>query len=498
MRPRTVVICLAALAVMNVAARAAADNAQTAGTTGTPERVYDSRQLQHDFQQMYRGLQEASFDLYAFTPKAELNRLYVEALASFDRPLTLLQAKTRFERFAATVRMGDTRVDSPVPEWTKFLQAGGRSFPLGVRIISGRVYVTQNLSGVEAIGPGDELLSLNGEPMSRLITRIARQVSAETDYMAQSLIEQDFSRYLWLERGAVEEFVLGVRHSAGHTDQVRVPARTETERQRQRARVPPVLDLESPPRTSRMLAGGVAYLRPGPFHNMQARTASDQWDVSGFRQFIDRAFAAFAAAHADRVIIDLRDNPGGDEQFSDVMLSWFASRPFRFASQIKVRVSPESIAANNALMAHGAAEAGPMAREYASLYSHAHVGDVVDLDIPMTPPRSEGRFTGKVFVLVDRQTYANAVAVAALIQDYKFGLILGEPTSDMASRYGVMEQFTLRNTGLIVGYPTARIIRPNGDPRPRGVTPDVLISIPIVQAPDDPVLAQAIAIARSR
>lgn len=498
MRPRRVLVCLASLAATSLIPCLAAEHAQTESTTGAPPRVYDSRQLHADFQQMYRGLQEAHFDLYAFTPREQLDRLYSQQLAALDRPLTLLQAKTRFERFAAAVRMGHTRVDLPVSEWTQFLQTGGKSFPLRVRIADGRVYVAQNLSGIEPITPGEEILSLNGEPMPRLLTRIARQVSAETDYLAQSLMERDFAKYLWLERGAPDEFVLGMRRSAGEPVQLRVPARTQAEMERQHARVPPVLDLESPPRTSRMLGSEVAYLRPGPFYNLQARPASDQWDVSGFRRFIDRAFASFAAAHASRLIIDLRSNPGGDNLFSDVMVSWFASRPFRFASQFKVRVSPESIAANDARLRHDGAAAGTVSRQYAALYSHARMGSIVDFQIPLTAPRSGQRFTGKVFVLVDRQTYSNAVAVAALIQDYGFGVILGEPTSDMASTYGAMEQFTLRNTGLLVGYPKAQIIRPSGDARPRGVTPDVLIRIPLVQTPDDPVLGQAVAIARSR
>jgi C-terminal processing protease CtpA/Prc len=111
-------------------------------------------------------------------------------------------------------------------------------------------------------------------------------------------------------------------------------------------------------------------------------------------------------------------------------------------------------------------------------------------------PRPEGRFRSKVYVLVDRQSYSNAVSVAALIQDYRFGVILGEETSDMATTYGAMEQFKLANTGLMVGYPKARIVRPNGDPRTRGVTPDIRIRIPIVQNPADGVLQSAAVIAK--
>jgi hypothetical protein len=66
----------------------------------------------------------------------------------------------------------------------------------------------------------------------------------------------------------------------------------------------------------------------------------------------------------------------------------------------------------------------------------------------------------------------------------------------MATTYGAMEQFPLDHTGLKVGYPKARIVRPNGDLRSRGVTPDIAIRVPVVQSPRDEVLQQAIAIAR--
>jgi C-terminal processing protease CtpA/Prc len=66
----------------------------------------------------------------------------------------------------------------------------------------------------------------------------------------------------------------------------------------------------------------------------------------------------------------------------------------------------------------------------------------------------------------------------------------------MATTYGAMEQFTLKNTKLLVGYPKARIVRPNGDLRARGVAPDIQIRTPIVQAANDEVLRQVEVIAQ--
>jgi Peptidase family S41 len=458
--------------------------------------VFSPEELRADFAQMYHGLEAAHFDLYAFTPKPKLDRRYAQLQGQIERPMTTLQAKVLFELFAAEVRMGHTRVDSPTADWNAYRKNGGKGFPLSIRIVDERVYVAENFSGLDAVRPGDEITRLNGQTMAHWLKRTERHVSAETSNMAHSIMEYDFAIYLWVELGAAGGFDIVTRSLGSAVHRLRLPARTSAEMEAARLKQPAALDLENPLREAKLLDGGVGYLRPGPFYNAEAKTGADEWDVSGFKEFIDHAFEGFLQGGASRFIIDLRGNPGGDNLFSDVMVSWFADRPFRFASQFKIKVSAESIAANAARIAHDAEAAGPVSRQFADLYARSRIGDVVDFDIPEALPRPAKRLEGKVFVLIDRQSYSNAVAVAALVQDYHFGVIVGEATSDMATTYGAMEQFALDHTGLLVGYPKARIVRPNGDLRSRGVTPDIVIRVPIVQSPRDEVLQQAAAIAR--
>jgi len=294
----------------------------------------------------------------------------------------------------------------------------------------------------------------------------------------------------------VESFDLGLRRGDTKPVRMRLPARTAVEMKELAAAQPPVLALHAPLRDAKVLPGGVGYLRPGPFYNAEAKTGAEGWDVSGFRAFVGDAFQRFLAAGVERLVVDLRGNPGGDNLFSDVMVAWFADRPFRFASRFDVRVSPEAVAANRERIERDAAAAGPISRQFAELYARSRSGASAEFAVPLAEPRAGERFHGKVFLLVDRQSYSNAVAVAALVQDYGFGTIVGEATSDMASTYGAMEKFSLPNTGIAAGFPKAHIVRPNGDTRSRGVTPDVEIPVPVVQTPDDEVLQQAIAIAQ--
>ena len=461
------------------------------------ERSFTPAELRADFTAMYKGLQSAAFNLFAFTPKATLDRAFREFLGELDKPLTLYQAQVRFEQFAALVRMGHARVDFPFAVWNQHLENGGKAFPVNIRVMEGKTMVAQNHSGIEAIARGDEILRMNGSRMAEWLKRTERHVSAETPYMAHSLMEYDFPMYLWVESGQPRAFNLLLRNAERKTREVRLPARTATEMKAFAAAQPPTLSLDKPMREAKILADNVGYLRPGPFYNAEAKTGAEQWDVSSFRTFIDDAFTKFNVAQVERLIIDLRGNPGGDNLFSDLMVACFADKPFRFFSNFKVRVSPEAIQANADRLQNDAAAAGPVSRQYAELYARAKPGEIVEFDMPLVQPRQDVRFHGKVFLLIDRHSYSNTVAVAALVQDYKFGTIIGEETADMATTFGAMERFKLPNTGIAVGFPKAHIVRPNGDLRSRGVIPDIAIPMPVIETPADEVLQRAMMIARA-
>lgn len=462
------------------------------------EKLYTPAEVRADMDLMYQRLQADAFDLYAFTPKAELDRLCEQLKAGVDHPLTRFEAETRFELLAAAAHQGHTRVEGVYGAWADYQKGGGRAFPLAIRIADGRVYVARNLSGVVRLKPGDEILAVDGEPVARWLERIRRHVSAETVYLADSILEYDFPMYLWVELGVRPRFRVSAKSADGQAFELEVPAATAQEMAQNAAGQPGVLDLEHPLRDARVLGNGVGYLRPGPFYNTEAKTGADEWDVTAFRGFIDSAFRMFEAKGVQRLIVDLRGNPGGDSLFSDVMVSWFADRPYQFFSSFKVRVSADAVAANRERIEHDAAAAGPISQRFAALYAKSRPGDVVDFALPPSAPNANGRFHGQVFVLVDRQTYSNAVAVAATVQDYRLGKVLGEPTADMATALGAMEHFSLPATGAVVGFPKAQIVRPNGDRRPGGVTPDVAIPFPIVETPQDEVLQRAAAIAAER
>ncbi|RUO76327.1 hypothetical protein CWI83_08150 [Pseudidiomarina taiwanensis] len=229
------------------------------------------------------------------------------------------------------------------------------------------------------------------------------------------------------------------------------------------------------PRDYRIAAGAIGYLKPGPFSNIYAEDSSQTWNTEEFFGLIDEAFSAFKAAQIEKLVIDLRNNPGGTNSFSDYMLGYFVDQPFRFAADFRVKVSSFAEAANQARLAADE-PADSINAQLAAIYTSHDEGEIVSFPLQDSQPLPLAQRLAidpaKVFVIVDRYSYSNAVSVAAIVQDYGFGMIIGEPTADLATTYASMESFTLSRTGIEVGFPKAHIIRPNGDEEAAGVTPD--------------------------
>jgi len=444
-----------------------------------------------DLAALYAGLQSAHYDLYANRSKKDYDAQFKKTMAALETPLSRYELYLALQKFTAYGNVAHARIGFPAPVYGSYREHGGKAFPIYPRIVAGRAWVGEDYSGSDQVAPGDEILSIDGEPMAFWLERTARYISADTPYIANSQLESSFPVYLWVELGERQHFTLELRKRDGQSLEVRIPALTYDELIAAIDDAPKVFTLDYNARDARMLTDGIAYLRPGPFYNVE--DPERVWDNSGFVAFIDDAFSAFLANDANTLVIDLRNNPGGDNSFSDPMISWIADRPFRFASKFLVRSSDEAAASNQARLDASPDAAGGVSGLYAKSFEATPRGQTFEFEITQATPREGDRFRGKVYVLVNRNSYSNAVNTAAIFQDYGWGEVAGEPTADFATTFGAMESFDLPNTGFKVEFPKAKIIRPSGDESPGGVKPDIVIETPVVPSDRDVVLDRLLA-----
>lgn len=483
---QTLLAC-ALLALGTGCAAATPEPPATAEPTALPAPA-----VRADFEALYAGLQASHYNLYAHRPRADYEALYRRMHSDIGGPLPPLEVWRRFQRFVAYGNVAHARIDPPAAAWEAFRQGGGKAFPLFLRVVDGKVHVGDNRSGVAGIATGGEVASIAGKPALQWLQPARALVSADNDHLAHAQLETQLPVLAWLAGEDAESWTVVLRKADGRHVGITLPARDRAGFEAATAKHAKTFELHWNVREARVLDNGIAYLRPGPFYDNRPES-TDPWDTTAFQAFLDDSFEMFIDQRARRLLIDLRDNPGGDNSFSDRMLAWFADRPFRFCKRFDIKVSDAAIAANRRRVDAHSGGADSISLELAAAYANRKPGEHVDFPIPWVSPRKGPRFSGEVYLLVNRHSYSNSVLVAATVQDFGFGTVLGEETADLASTYGALEKFTLPNTGLEVSFPKARILRPSGDAASRGVVPDVAIATPLADAERDLVLERALA-----
>ena len=286
-----------------------------------------------DLHFLYNALAAAHFDLFANKTKQAYDAFFQEIESSIIGAMSRLEVMRLLMPFVAFGDIGHARIDFPIPAYVEYLQQGGTLIPIDIEVVQGQIQIAHAYADDETLVPGMVLVAINGEPAAQWVARVSRYVSAERSYMVHAQLENMFPRLVWLVAGKTDRFELTVRNSSGELQSVTVDAVPVMDVEQHKGQI----EAEYHSREAEMLDASIAYLRPGPFY-----AVTEDESAETFTQFLDHAFAEFLKADAKDLIVDLRNNPGGDNSYSDPMIAWFADQPFHFASRFTVKASDQT------------------------------------------------------------------------------------------------------------------------------------------------------------
>lgn len=167
-----------------------------------------------------------------------------------------------------------------------------------------------------------------------------------------------------------------------------------------------------------------------------------EWTAATLRQM--------AADGVTRVIIDVRNNPGGNSKACERLLNAMGMRVPEYG--VYARKSPLAVAQCNG---------------------------TVDWNTKIQPSQSTAQTNSHIslVVLTNEFTFSSATMLAVWVQDGKLGTVIGYPSANSPSSYGDVLSFQLKNSGIKGTVSYKRWLRPNAQADQRMLHPDVLVPI---------------------
>src|SRR5262249_26735366 len=300
--------------------------AQTAYQTLAAESSLSIEQLEQDFALFRLSLEEGHPGIYRDTPKNEMNGVFSQARRAIKKPLSPADFYRILAPVLAAIKCGHSELFPP-PSVTAETEKA--MFPFEVRIVERRLYITHSYDIDHDTLAGKEILAVNGIRASKLLATILKAMPGDGNVPTGRAYrighDRGFSRMLAYLFKIRSPFLIVYRNPAtGEMKEAHVLGLSEGQLKsiaNGRYGSPSPLhsaDLEFFNR------GKIAVLKVYGFGGMAGNP------ITPLGKFIDEAFWRIHDNRSSALIIDVRNNDGGQHELGERVFSHLVDKPFQY------------------------------------------------------------------------------------------------------------------------------------------------------------------------
>jgi Tol biopolymer transport system component len=454
-----------------------------------PRKTYPAEALREDLRVLWDMLEEGHGGFDRYTPASVLKTSFGETMNGLTGPMTELDYYVKLLPLIAAVKDGHTRALVSPPA-ASFLDDQPVAMPVGLRFLGGKAYIFRNLSPDASITEGSELLAVNGMPMGGILSELTRLIPNDAGIQTRKLRQMEypatFGRLFALRFGRSESYRLRLRlHQSKEVREITVPGikgkdvvRVLYERYPDAAKRLPLYEL-----TFRGTTGVLT-----------VRSFGDDPEKGSlpYPEFLNSAFRTLEEKKTKNLIIDLRGNGGGMDEYGKLLFAHVMDRPFLYYWALEAKKDRYDLFRYTNESAKDAEElAKPLrknARGWFDVLGHPNRG----LQMPQEPG-----FSGRVAILIDGGSFSATGETTSAFHYYKKAVFFGEECGSgyYGNTSGFMVTATLPNTRIQIRIPLILYtMAVDGYPKDRGIVPDVPVSPTIEDFLEgrDPVMERAL------
>jgi hypothetical protein len=456
----------------------------------SPDKELSPAALKEDFERLRFSLEEAHAGLYRYVPKSEMDKHFEDLEGRLAGPLRVSQFYSGVLKLIAAIRDGHTSVMAPESLSAWFRQKPIRP-PVSLYFEGRRIRVLKDVSGRKPSAVGCDVLAVNGRPIAEVTSALLRYLPGDgySDGRRRANLQNPdvFGGLLALEYGETEKYVFRLRAADGKERDHEAAGLSLEELEKKMGPLRPPLPT---PLLSLRFEGEVAVLTVRTFGGRTLSSAG-----FSYPDFLAQSFRTLQERKTESLIIDVRDNSGGSDEFGQMLYAHLARGPFQYYDRLQMNKEKYEF-----VRWTGARYTGPPSGSV----RRDEKGRLVMTDHPnlgLKQPR-EPVFGGRVFVLENGRSFSAAGEFMTAVYANKRGVFIGEESGAgiTGNTSGLMIALKLPNSGIVISIPMiGYYLAGEHGPHPeRGILPDheVIPTVEDILAGRDPVMEFAQELAR--
>ncbi|MBK9632072.1 MAG: hypothetical protein IPO62_13580 [Saprospiraceae bacterium] len=423
-----------------------------AQSDGVNFKIFPIHELKEDFNFWRERIEKKHPLLYLYQPKRKIDRCFDSLYQEINRPMTEIEFMNLLTPATALIQDGHNHI---TPSETALDQIRKYKYllPLELKFINERLFVIQDLSSSEESLTGLDITSINSVTSQEMFLKFLANMARDGNNYQYPIanINKSFRYYFHTHFGFTNEYLITYLNKKNKENTCSIPGKSLDSIQK--------VKLLRYPKAEDTKASGLKFNIIDSIQTavLSINTFSPHKSNRRFKKEITNYFKEIKIKKIANLIIDLRDNGGGNPNLVKFILQHLFDHPFEQAKECRV-------------VKHRLKE-NFSERTKKRWYPWYGIG---------TFKPKKNNFKGNIFVLVNEGTFSAGVIFASVLKKYNRAVFIGNETGGnpiIMAGYLINTSWKLPNTKIQISPGTLCTIYDDLNlNQGRGLVPKYLIN----------------------